>query len=806
LREFVIEDLRRPHFEREGYFLWVDQDGVCMQAPSVRGLFYATQTFFQLLLETGGMFWVRRCEMVDYPSLEIRGVSDENARGQAGSIESLKRYVEVLSSFKMNMFQMNLEDMFLSKKHPKASDEERGCFSHEEIQELVAHAAKYFVDVCPIQSTCGHMDNLFVLPNYTDIAEFPHASTCFDISNPGSLAYVKDLVEEEVEAWSGSHHFHIAGDDPNDVGRGRSIPYVEHKGGKGPAYLEYYTKVYQSVKDVLEARHGRGNFHIYIYHDIIQKYQEILENLPKENLIVDYWRYTSQEKHKKFRQIIDAGFNFVVTPSVMDWTRFYPSESKAEMNVVNIAKYASQYAEKQGKRENFLGIITASWGDYLNPNLRDTRLYNYVLCGDVAWNLDVWENFTNKTRQQSRLPQFRRAFARQFLHADPDKFIQAQDSLRTIEDKNRLKLRLGPTSAFVNLFIHPYQWRPRGNTRDFPQIITDMDQVIATCEGLKTTAGGNNSFLNHMIMSAHLIKLYAKKVLHSKKIMAKRFEKYSPKKSEGILAKIIHIRDDFQAVKEEYARVWRMSCKEAGLAVHLQSFDWMIRFYNEMIAAFQNGTQRSANPNIPSEYIYFYPKREPGRPSYFRKNFQVTEQPVKAYIQCVPFQYAEIYINGTLVGEVERRYTDSYMHNVHGIRTFDITKNLHIGDNSIAIKSISYLGGWPMLNFYGEIYTDHGLDKVIYSDKSWFAISGTSPPSEWQTCGLDIKAWKHVDTFGKPPLGQGALYYPDFERGSGSHHTKYLGRAAEILPRTRVWFGWLLRFVARLVKILQLYC
>ncbi len=806
LQEFTLEEQWRRHFEREGYYLWVDQDGVCMQAPSIRGLFYATRTFLQLVLETGGMFWVRRCEVVDFPALEIRGVSDENARGQAGSIAALKHAVETLAMFKMNMLQLNLEDMFRSKKYPKSSDDERGCFSHEEIQELTAHAKEFFVDVCPVQSTCGHMENLFILPEYANLAEFPHASTCFDISNPRTLEYLKGLIEEEVSAWSGTYHFHMACDESYDVGNGRSKTYVEEKGGKGPAYLEYYSKAYQIVKESLEARHGRGNFRIYIYHDIMHKYQEVLEKLPKENLIVDFWRYTTKEKYSHLDRIVDAGFNFIVTPSSMDWTRFYPSETRAEENVVNIVKYARQCADARKKHGAFLGVVTASWGDHLNPNLRDLRFYNYVLCGDVAWNIDAWKNFSNNFREESRLPQFRRAFARQFLRVDPNKFVLAQQLLRSIEDKKRLKLPLGPDSAFANLFVHPYQWKPRVKIGKFPQVIADMDQVVAMCDEMKASASSNTVFLDHLIVSARLIKLYAKKVLHGKSIMAKRFEKYSAKKVVGILPEVTHMRDEFQEVRDEYARVWRLSCKEAGLGVHLQSFDWMIRFYNELIADLQEGTQQSENPNLPSEYIYFYPKREIGRPSYFRKNFQVTEQPVKAYIQCLPFQYAEIFINGLRVGEVERRYTPSYMHNTRGIRIFDITKDLHVGDNCIGVKVTSFTGGWPMINFYGEIYTDHGLHAVIYSDKSWFAIAGAEPPSDWEACGLDIKTWKHVDTFGRPPLALGALYYPDFERGLVSHHTKYLGMVAEILPSIRVGWGWLLRLVTKLAKRLQFFC
>ena len=231
-RDFPIAVGDQKQFALEGYYLWVDQDGVCLQAPSPRGIFYATRTLFQLLFESEGKFCVQRCEIIDYPTLEIRGVIDENARGQAGSVEGIKHYIRIISDFKINMFQMNLEDMFLSRMHPKTSDGERGCFSKEEIQEIVQFARQYFIEVCPIQSTCGHMENLFFLPEYRSLSEFPHAGTCFDISSNETISYLTDLIQEEVEAWSESNHFHIACDGTYDVGEGCSRDYVLEMGGK----------------------------------------------------------------------------------------------------------------------------------------------------------------------------------------------------------------------------------------------------------------------------------------------------------------------------------------------------------------------------------------------------------------------------------------------------------------------------------------------------------------------------------------------------------------------------------------------
>ena len=203
------------------------------------------------------------------------------------------------------------------------------------------------------------------------------------------------------------------------------------------------------------------------------------------------------------------------------------------------------------------------------------------------------------------------------------------------------------------------------------------------------------------------------------------------------------------------------------------------------------------------KFIYFYRKRQRPSLSYFRKNFELAETPEKAFIQCLPFQYAEIFVNGIQVGEVERRYALSYMHNVHGIKMFDITQVLHTGTNSIAVKVTSYTGRWPILNLYGEIYVSGALHAIIYSNKSWFAAA--APVEEWETCELDVRKWKHVDSFGKPPHVMGALYYPDFERGLVSHHTKNLGYAAERLSHIPSWFGWLFRLIAWVAFRRQLF-
>ena len=323
--------------------------------------------------------------------------------------------------------------------------------------------------------------------------------------------------------------------------------------------MEYLTKIFHFIKESLEAKYGVGNYSIFLYHDLLLKYHNILANLPKDHLIVDYWTYETREKYPELNHIINAGYDFVVTPSVMDWTRFYPSENKSELNLINLTKYAYNYSSGQFKRSKFRGIITASWGDFLNQNLRDERLYNYVLCGDIAWNIDAWQDFPSETQTLTRLPQFRRSFSKYFFGIENEKFAAAEYNLRRVEVDNHLKMKGGPTMAFANLFTHPYQWNPHVQAINFPQVIIDMNDLITTCEELKEIATHNKDLLDSYVVSARLIKLYALKILHSKKALSKPLKKFSARGIQALIEDAKGVRDEFASIRTAYEQVWRHS-------------------------------------------------------------------------------------------------------------------------------------------------------------------------------------------------------------------------------------------------------
>ncbi|MBD3187176.1 family 20 glycosylhydrolase, partial [Candidatus Bathyarchaeota archaeon] len=683
-----VPDTHAALFAQQGYTLTSKGETITIVANHERGLFYGITTLLQV---AGNHGIIPEISILDYPSMEIRGVSDENARGQAGSVEGLKRYVRYLGLMKINTLQMNLEDMFRSKSHPKSSDEYRGSYSKEEINEICDHAKKYHVDISPIQTTGGHYDNVFLLPEYKHLAEFEHVAMCFDISNPEIYSYLEDIIQEEVNAWNTTTSFHMACDESWDVGKGRSRKLVERI-GIGNAYLEHYTKCYHIIKTALERKHGTGNFRIYIYHDILINHTEVLEGLPRENLVIDYWRYSPKEKYPDLEKIIAHGFDFVVSPSVMDYQRIHPSLSNSEKNIINLITFAYKKSKEMNAWRQFKGQVNTSWGDYRNENPRDLRLYGYALCATVSWNVNPWLDFTNRAHNNfASLKHFKESFYRHVVGTvDHEKGVRLEYITHAIEDGKLFRSRFGFNLLFPKLWTHPLQHLRKERARHYPEAIEMFEKGMALCDEISSSSRDLHGYTKAVRLSLQLHRLYCKKVLIGRKIKKCKPDKLDlgkeDRKRNEVISGIKEIIGDFKKAKNAYQDAWLLNCKPNCNDFLLGQYDWMVDFYAKILECYH---ERIAfrEPSIPSEYIYTPATKKciPGMTVRFRHTFVMGEAPARAWLQAFIINHGTITINGTRVGDVEYRNTLSFMILEHCVKYWDITRFLKEGTNIIEI-------------------------------------------------------------------------------------------------------------------------
>jgi len=178
----------------QGYIIVSDKSKIYLEADSLQGMFYGFQTLVQLLNSNSSKELLPQLAIVDFPRLEIRGVSDDISRGQSAKINNLKKFIKILSHFKINQYYLvYMQDMFTFENYPEIG-KGRGAYSKEEIKDLFNFAKKYFVELIPIFQTIGHWENILYNEKYWQYGEFP-GSNSLNIANEEIYPLLDNMIK-----------------------------------------------------------------------------------------------------------------------------------------------------------------------------------------------------------------------------------------------------------------------------------------------------------------------------------------------------------------------------------------------------------------------------------------------------------------------------------------------------------------------------------------------------------------------------------------------------------------------------------
>lgn len=226
----------------EGYLLDVDSKNVVVKAKTAQGLFYGMQSFLQLLpaeIESptvvNGIAWKAPAVSIkDEPRFGYRGIMLDPCR-HFMPIENVKKYIDVLSLFKINRLHWHLTDdqgwRIEIKKYPKLTEvgskriegegtEHSGFYTQEEIKEVVRYAADRFITVVPELELPGHeMAAIAAYPNLSCKGEPGTPRIIWGVEDivmcPGKedmFEFLEDVIDEMVPLFP-SEYFHIGGDE-----------------------------------------------------------------------------------------------------------------------------------------------------------------------------------------------------------------------------------------------------------------------------------------------------------------------------------------------------------------------------------------------------------------------------------------------------------------------------------------------------------------------------------------------------------------------------------------------------------------
>ena len=214
----------------EAYRLSVSNKRIKIEAVTEQGVYWAMQTLRQLEQKKGKRSSVAGCEIVDWPAFRIRGFMQDVGRSYI-SMEELKREIEILSRFKINVFHWHLTEnqawRLESKIFPMLNDSVNTIrmpgkyYTLEEARDLVDFCEKHQVLLIPEIDMPGH--------SAAFVRAFRH-----DMQSPEGMKILKLLLDEVCETFD-VPYLHIGTDEveftnPHFVPE--MVAYVRSKGKK----------------------------------------------------------------------------------------------------------------------------------------------------------------------------------------------------------------------------------------------------------------------------------------------------------------------------------------------------------------------------------------------------------------------------------------------------------------------------------------------------------------------------------------------------------------------------------------------
>ncbi|MBF8293929.1 MAG: hypothetical protein HW389_474, partial [Bacteroidetes bacterium] len=722
-----------PELKNEGYVLEANQEEIVILGESASGRFYGMVTLLQLLETQKKSIVVPGVSIHDWPQQKIRGITDDLSRGQISTMENFKKIIRFLAHHKLNVYSPYIEDIFVFKSHPLIG-KGRGELTATEVRELDAYAKQYHVEIVPIFETLGHWENILGLPEYVKYAEFPGAHTV-NVSDEAVYKMLDEMIGELSAAFS-STYFNMAADESWDVGLGANKARVAAS-DIASVHAEHYKRLFDIIKKYKKKP--------MMYGDIILNNPAILGKIPNDVIIVD-WHYSSQEQYSSPGTFRAAGFPYVVSPAVWNFTGPFPNYINTMINVQNL--------NRDGFRNGSLGLLTSTWNDHGGEALRELNYYGYAWTAECAWRpLDSDVARFDATFFPRLFGDDRAALLGQSAYAllsNPLNQINWQELWR----HPMLPLRQSALSM---------TWRLQSLQSTMPLVQKMVDEM----KGMSTA---NAEHLRLLAFVSRLDRWYARKIDVADELRhATQDTARGALRDAAVHAALADARavvKELNLLKEEFRSLWLETNRGSNLHLLMMRYDRQVQYWEETIRAVEQAGVLK-DPLIQSQWVY-HPQANPGKRdssaeqvprAYYRKMLSLSQPPSSAKIQLIGDTHARLWVNGVEVGEVYARRSLSLVTEHQRVKMWDVGSWLKPGENILAVEVANYdRYASAGFNLYGELKSGSALTNIL-SDSTW-KVSAQAP-EDWRSLSHDDSNW--LSAAPKPFLYQ--VIQPDFDSG-----------------------------------------
>lgn len=388
----------------EAYQLYINQDSIIINANTAEGAFRGIQTLRQLVPETSNdtlaahKIWpVPSGKIMDNPAFAYRGSMLDVAR-HFFSVEDVKKYIDILSYYKINVLHLHLSDdqgwRIEIKSWPKLTEiggstevggESGGFYTQEDYKEIVRYAAERFMTIVPEIDMPGHTNAASVSYPFLNgngktpkLYEGTHVGfSTFDTRKDTVYAFVDDVVREISEITPGPY-FHIGGDESHVT--------------KKKDYIYFANKVEKIVQKYGKRMIG---------------WDEIAIADIDSTSISQWW--SSEENAKK---AVEKGMQIIVSPAKKAYLDMqYDTLSKHGLHWAAYIPVDTAYIwtpETHGGMplENILGIEAPLWSETIS-NMEELEYLAFprvIGYSELSWSVPEnrdWENYKIRLGNQA---------------------------------------------------------------------------------------------------------------------------------------------------------------------------------------------------------------------------------------------------------------------------------------------------------------------------------------------------------------------------------------------------------------------
>ena len=236
----------------EGYQLDVTSSSISIKANTKAGILYGLQSLLQTLpaVRTNAALEIPCMSIMDYPRFKYRGMHLDVSRHFFGP-EIIKEYIDLMASYKMNVFHWHLVDdqgwRIEIKKYPaltntgawrvdqtdkvwgsrpQAKQGEQptygGYYTQQQIKEIIQYAADRNVTIVPEIEMPGHVASAIASYPYLSCTQKPqlpltggnytNMSSNYCAGNDSVFIFLQNVLTEVINLFP-SKYIHIGGDE-----------------------------------------------------------------------------------------------------------------------------------------------------------------------------------------------------------------------------------------------------------------------------------------------------------------------------------------------------------------------------------------------------------------------------------------------------------------------------------------------------------------------------------------------------------------------------------------------------------------